>query len=87
MAAITRLYTFSDGSTAYGSQVEYEVGNIVTVVNSLASGATAFTGLLISGTVTMSGSGSGTVYTTPSGLHTYKVSVDNDGSIVSEQLT
>ncbi len=41
MAALfTRTYTFVDGTTAYGSQVEAEIGNIVTLLNSLNSGTT-----------------------------------------------
>ncbi len=35
-----RTYTFVDGTTAYGSQVEAEVGNIVTVLNNLNTAAT-----------------------------------------------
>ena len=30
-----RTYTFTDGTTAYGSQVETEIGNIVTILNNL----------------------------------------------------
>lgn len=35
MALITRTYTFTDGTVAYGSQVETEIANIVNVLNSL----------------------------------------------------
>lgn len=35
MALITRTYTFTDGTTAYGSQVDSEVANIVTTLNNL----------------------------------------------------
>lgn len=35
-----RTYTFVDGTTAYGSQVEAEIGNIVTVLNNLNTGST-----------------------------------------------
>lgn len=41
MAIITRTYTFTDGTTAYGSQVESEIANIVNALNNLdAAGAT-----------------------------------------------
>ncbi len=43
MAQITRTYTFTDGTTAYGSQVESEVANIVNTWNNHDSGATAWT--------------------------------------------
>lgn len=35
-----RTYTFVDGTTAYGSQVESEISNIVTVLNNLNTAAT-----------------------------------------------
>lgn len=37
-----RTYTFVDGTTAYGSQVEAEIGNIVTVLNNLNIAATTW---------------------------------------------
>jgi len=37
-----RTYTFVDGTTAYGSQVEAEIGNIVTVLNNLNTAATTW---------------------------------------------
>lgn len=37
-----RTYTFVDGTTAYGFQVEAEVGNIVTVLNNLNTAATTW---------------------------------------------
>lgn len=43
MATITRTYTFTDGTTAYGSQVEVEVANIVTVFNNHDSGSSTWT--------------------------------------------
>lgn len=39
MSQITRSYTFTDGTDAYGSQVESEISGIVTAVNNLDSGA------------------------------------------------
>lgn len=38
MSLLTRTYTFTDGTTAYGSQVETEVANIVNTLNSLDQG-------------------------------------------------
>lgn len=35
MSLINRVYTFQDGTTAYGSQVEAEIANIVNVLNNL----------------------------------------------------
>lgn len=35
MALFNRTYSFVDGTTAYGSQVEAEIANIVTILNSL----------------------------------------------------
>lgn len=42
MSLITRTYTFTDGTTAYGSQVESEFANIVNTLNNLDSGATVW---------------------------------------------
>lgn len=39
MSQITRTYTFTDGTIAYGSQVDTEIQGIVTAVNNLDSGA------------------------------------------------
>ena len=35
MSLITRTYTFTDGTTAYGSQVDSEIANIVNTLNNL----------------------------------------------------
>lgn len=43
MSSITRTYTFTDGTTAYGSQVESEVSNIVTTWNNHNSGTSRWT--------------------------------------------
>lgn len=43
MATITRTYTFTDGSIAYGSQVESEVSNIVTTWNNHDGGTSTWT--------------------------------------------
>lgn len=45
---ITRLYTFVDGTTAYGSQVEYEIGNIVSSLNDLNNTTTSWNAASIS---------------------------------------
>lgn len=43
MALITRTYSFTDGTTAYGSQVESEIANVVNTINSCDAGTTAWT--------------------------------------------
>lgn len=43
MALITRTYSFTDGTTAYGSQVDSEIANIVNTINSLDQGGTTWT--------------------------------------------
>ncbi len=43
MSIITRTYTFTDGTTAYGSQVDAEIANIVNLINSLDAASTAWT--------------------------------------------
>jgi hypothetical protein len=42
MSLITRTYSFTDGTTAYGSQVESEVANIVNTINNLNSASTTW---------------------------------------------
>ena len=42
MSQITRSYTFTDGTTAYGSQVESEISNIVTVWNAHDNGSSSW---------------------------------------------
>lgn len=51
MSQITRTYTFVDGQTAYGSQVESEVGNIVTTFNNHDNGVSSWTKIVCSGDV------------------------------------
>ncbi len=43
MAIITRTYTFTDGTTAYGSQVESEISGIVVALNALDAGTSTWT--------------------------------------------
>lgn len=47
MALITRTYTFTDGTVAYGSQVDSEIANIVNTMNNLDSGATTWTNVKV----------------------------------------
>lgn len=47
MSLITRIYTFTDGTTAYGSQVDAEIGNIVNALNSLDQGNTTWTNVKV----------------------------------------
>lgn len=42
MSTITRTFTFSDGTTAYGSQVESEISNIVTAFNNHNAGTSTW---------------------------------------------
>lgn len=39
------------------------------------------------GDVTINGAGNGVIVTTPDGLHTFRIAVDNFGGITTEQLT
>lgn len=41
----------------------------------------------VAGDITITGAGKGLVVTTPDGLHTYRIAVDNDGSVTTEALT
>lgn len=47
MSLITRTFTFTDGSTAYGSQVNSEIANIVNALNSLDQGNTTWTNVKV----------------------------------------
>lgn len=47
MALITRTYTFTDGTTAYGSQVDAEIANIVNTLNSLDQGSITWTNVKV----------------------------------------
>lgn len=113
-----RTYTFVDGTTAYGSQVEAEVSNIVDVLNNLNTAATnwgrlsALHATLVplvadcssgsqdiadfknnsvikakiasNGEITLTVASAGLVLTTPDGLHTYRIRIDNSGTIGTE---
>lgn len=47
MSLITRTYTFTDGTTAYGSQVDAEIANIVNTINNLDSAGTTWTNVKV----------------------------------------
>ncbi len=55
MSTITRTYTFTDGTTAYGSQVESEISNIVTTWNNHDAGSSQWTTLSVSGNGSIGG--------------------------------
>lgn len=56
MSTITRTYTFTDGTTAYGSQVESEISNIVTTWNNHDAGTSSWTALAVTGNASITGS-------------------------------
>lgn len=47
MSLLTRTYTFTDGTVAYGSQVETEIASIVNTINNLDSGGTTWTNVKV----------------------------------------
>lgn len=47
MSILTRTYTFTDGTTAYGSQVDSEISNIVNTLNNLDNGSTTWTNVKV----------------------------------------
>jgi hypothetical protein len=47
MSLLTRTYTFTDGTTAYGSQVDSEISNIVNTLNNLDSAAITWTNVKV----------------------------------------
>lgn len=53
----------------------------------LDSLANAVDNLTLTGDITLSGAGTGLILTTPNGLHTYRLAIDNNGVVTSEQLT
>ncbi len=60
MSLLTRTYTFTDGTTAYGSQVDSEIANIVNTINSLDQAGTSWTNvkattITVLGSIAMSG--------------------------------
>lgn len=121
MAAITRTYTFSDGNTAYGSQVETEISTLVTAWNNHNAGTSTWTVVsalnasavpLIAdnssgtndiaqfkdngtavvsvndgGNVSFSVAGKGIILKTPDGNQTWLVRLDNEGGLVTDQVS
>lgn len=49
MSTISRTYTFTDGTTAYGSQVETEISTIVTAFNNHDAATSSWTNLKVAG--------------------------------------
>lgn len=47
MSLLTRIYSFTDGTTAYGSQVDSEIANIVNTLNNLDSAANTWTNVKV----------------------------------------
>lgn len=82
MASIQRTYTFEDGSDLVNSQVETEIGAVADTFNKFVQGSSS-----IVGNLTITGSGKGIVFTTPDGLRTYLLSVDNNGNMNWTELT
>lgn len=78
MSSIQRTYTFADGTTFFNSQAEAEISNIVKAWNNHDQGISSWTTIKTS---------NGLIVTTPDGLHTYRIAVDNDGSVTTEALT
>ncbi len=80
MASITRTHTFSDGTTAYGSQVETEISTLVTAFNNHDAGTSSWTAINVSSTATNPVSIVGSGATT-------KVDIDNTATTGDPQLT
>ena len=55
MSQITRTYTFTDGTTAYGSQVNTEIQNIVTAFNNADSASASWTSLSVTNNASIGG--------------------------------
>lgn len=87
MSISTRTFTFTDGTTAFGSQVETEISNLSNLFNNIDSGAQPLASLKVTGDITNTGLGKGIVVTTPDGTHTYRLAIDNNGAITSEQVS
>lgn len=86
MAISTRTYTFIDGTTAYGSQVEVEIAALSTLFNAIDAGTQALASLKVTGDITNTGTGKGVVVATPDGTKNFRIAIDNNGSITTEQV-
>jgi hypothetical protein len=67
---------YNDTGWAQGS------GNLTLYLTALGAGFSGYTG-----DITLTGAGLGLVVTTPDGLHTYRIAIDNAGEITTQQLT
>lgn len=86
MAQISRNFTFSDNTVAYGSQVESEFQNLVNSWNSHDLGVTGWTAIKSNGDITIA-AGYGIIITTPDSSHTYRLGVDNNGNPTVIQIS
>ncbi len=87
MSSIQRTYTFADGAKFVQSQAEVEFSNIVNTWNNHDQGVSSWTVVKSAGSVTVTGAGLGLVLKTPDGTHTWRIAIDNDGTITREQVT
>lgn len=92
MSAIARSYTFTDGTDAYGSQVEIEFNTVYNAWNNIDSGVSSWTVLKALGDITITGAAKGLILTTPDGLHTVRITVsnldsNNESSVATEVVT
>lgn len=69
------------------SNVGNEFINIREWVNGVDSGTQSLTSLSVNGDITDTSAGSGLIVTTPNGLHTYRIAIDNSGQITTQQVT
>lgn len=57
-------------------------------LSSTTSGVLSWNSILsFSGDITITGAGKGLVVTTPDGTHTYRIAIDNSGSLTTELVT
>jgi hypothetical protein len=75
---LTQLTSFRNQGDFYPETIESAMDNIVMLLQQLNAG-------VISQQYTSGGGGF--VVTTPNGLHTYEIGVDNNGDLTSQQLT
>lgn len=93
MSTVSRTYTFSDGTTAYGSQVETEFSTLYTAWNNADSGATSWT-TVKTGTFTATGvvtltasSGNALLIQTSDGGGTLGAFIDNQSNTASSSAS
>ena len=73
MAVFARLTRWTSEGSITPPSLNREFDNITNTLNNINSGLIPFS--------------TGIVVTTPNGLHTYLIGVDNDGALTSTQLT